>query len=137
MLVAAWNIDEAAIDQTRTWQRSFGPVSRDGVFSATYRAADAAGHTGVSAPQVLIVDSMRPTLTVTQLAATLPYGWSALTPTPKVGYGLGTGLFTVTVQAGDALAGLDTLMWPATTSEGGPVIYGGAMGVAAAAATVG
>jgi len=129
--LGAWNVDEATINQTRVWQRAVGPVSMDGVFSATVRAMDAAGYTGFSGPQVLIVDSVRPTLTVTQLAATTPYGWSALTPTPKVWYGLGMGMFTVTVQAGDSLAGLDTLSWPATTSDGGPVIYGGAMGVAA------
>ena len=40
--LGAWNADEATIGQTRAWQRSFGPVSNDGVFSAAYRAANAA-----------------------------------------------------------------------------------------------
>ena len=37
----------------------------------------------------------------------------------------------MTVDAGDALTGLNTLTWPVTTSDGGPVIFGGAIGATA------
>jgi hypothetical protein len=77
--LGGWNYDEGTIGQATTWARTIGPVGVDGDYSVTYRAIDAVGNEGVSAAQRLVVDSVAPILTVTQITASAPFGWVANT----------------------------------------------------------
>jgi hypothetical protein len=65
--MGVWNDDDATIGQTRTWARMVGPLAVDGDYTLTYRAYDAVGHVGVSGPVRLVVDTVAPQITVTQV----------------------------------------------------------------------
>jgi len=99
-----WNDDEGTIGQTHTWSRSVGPLSVDGDFAVSFRAADAVGHIGVAGPMRLVVDSVPPQIAVSQLVGSYPFVYVISGTLAYAGNALA--VLTPTVSASDNLAGL-------------------------------
>ena len=110
-----WNDDDATIGLTRTWSRAVGPLSVDGDYTLTYRAADAVGHVGTSAIVRLVVDSVAPQITVTQLIGGFPYAYVVSNTFVYAGDAAAT--LTPTVMASDNLAGLSSIQIGAAASH--------------------